>query len=69
LGDNILIFNYAKLVKVKPYQGRKRIVEESEGEDSDNESLLLIQAIKYKNQKQEKRENIILKGSVLLLYI
>jgi hypothetical protein len=33
-GDKIQTFNYRKLIKVKPYQGRKRIFEESEGEDS-----------------------------------
>jgi hypothetical protein len=39
LGDNIQTFNYAKLVKVKPYQEKKRIVEESEEEDSHTDSL------------------------------
>jgi hypothetical protein len=36
LGDKIESFNYKKLEKVKPYQGRKRIVEESDEEDSYN---------------------------------
>jgi hypothetical protein len=39
LGDEIQKFNYKKLVKVKPYQGRKRIVEESDEEDSYTDSL------------------------------
>jgi hypothetical protein len=30
-GDKIQTFNYRKLIKVKPYQGRKRIFEENEG--------------------------------------
>jgi hypothetical protein len=34
LGDEIERFNYKKLIKVKPYQGRKRIFEESKEEDS-----------------------------------
>jgi hypothetical protein len=38
-GDNIQTFNYAKLIKVKPYQGRQRIVEESDEEDSYTDSL------------------------------
>jgi hypothetical protein len=38
-GDNIQTFNFVKLVKVKLYQGRKRIVEESEGEDIYTDSL------------------------------
>jgi hypothetical protein len=33
LCDEIQTFNYKKLIKVKPYQGIKRIYEESEGED------------------------------------
>jgi hypothetical protein len=40
LEDNIQIFNYAKLIKVKPYQGRQRIVEESDEEDSYTDSLV-----------------------------
>jgi hypothetical protein len=39
LGDDIQTFNYTKLVKVKHYEGRKRIVEESEEEDSYPDSL------------------------------
>jgi hypothetical protein len=33
LGDEIETFNFKKLIKVKPYKGRKGIFEESEGED------------------------------------
>jgi hypothetical protein len=33
LSNEIETFNFKKLIKVKPYQGRKRIYEESEGED------------------------------------
>jgi hypothetical protein len=33
LGDKIKTFNFKKLEKVNPYQGRKRIYEESEMED------------------------------------
>jgi hypothetical protein len=39
LGDKIERLKYAKLIKVKSYKGRKRIVEESEGEDSYTASL------------------------------
>jgi hypothetical protein len=39
LSDEIETFNYKKLIKVKPYQGRKRIFEEGEGEDSYTDSL------------------------------
>jgi hypothetical protein len=39
LGDEIQTHKYARLVKVKPYQGRKRIVEESDEEDSYTDSL------------------------------
>jgi hypothetical protein len=39
LGDEIQTFNYKKLRKLKPYQGRKRMFEESEGEDSYTDSL------------------------------
>jgi hypothetical protein len=39
LGDEIETFKYAKLVKVKPYQGRKRIVEESDEEDCYSDSV------------------------------
>jgi hypothetical protein len=38
-GDEIQTFNYKKLVKIKPYQGRKRIVEETDEEDSYTDSL------------------------------
>jgi hypothetical protein len=33
LGNEIETFDFKKLIKVKPYKGRKRIYEESEGED------------------------------------
>jgi hypothetical protein len=39
LGDEIQAFNYKKLVKIKPYQRRKRIVEETDEEDSYTDSL------------------------------
>jgi hypothetical protein len=39
LVDEIQTFDYGKLTKVKPYQGRKRMFEESEGEDSYSDSL------------------------------
>jgi hypothetical protein len=34
LGNEIETQKYAKLIKIKPYQERKRIVEESDEEDS-----------------------------------
>jgi hypothetical protein len=39
LGDEIQTFNYKKLVKVKPYKGRKRIDEEGDEEHSYTDSL------------------------------
>jgi hypothetical protein len=39
LGDEIETLKFMKLVNVKPYQGRKRIVEESDEEDSYTDSL------------------------------
>jgi hypothetical protein len=39
LRGEIQTFNYKKLTKVKPYKGRKRIFEESEGEDSHTDSI------------------------------
>jgi hypothetical protein len=39
LGDEIETHKYVKLVKAKPYQGRKGIVEESDEEDSYIDSL------------------------------
>jgi hypothetical protein len=39
LADEIETFNYKKLEKVKPYQGRKRTVEETDEEDSYTDSI------------------------------
>jgi hypothetical protein len=39
LGDDIQTFKFEKLKKVIPYRGRKRIYEESEGEDSYTDSF------------------------------